>query len=115
MAGFWFGYDAPRSIAANASGGRLAAPAWAMFYLNGWHERSPIGAWSAPSELVKHTIDASNGELANEWCPNTQREWFKSGTEPTSTCRTHQAPFVDQLEELGRKIGKVIGRILEGL
>jgi len=115
VAGFWFGYDAPRSIAANASGGRLAAPAWAMFYLNGWHERSPIGAWSAPSELVKHTIDASNGELANEWCPNTQREWFKSGTEPTSTCRTHQAPFVDQLEELGRKIGKVIGRILEGL
>lgn len=115
VAGFWFGYDAPRPIAANASGGRLAAPAWAMFYLNGWHERPPAGAWSPPAELVQHTIDASNGELANEWCPDTQREWFKPGTEPTSVCQTHDAPFLDQLEELGRKIGKAIGRILKGL
>ena len=45
VAGFWFGYDSPRPIASNASGGRLAAPAWATFYLNGWHERSPAGSW----------------------------------------------------------------------
>lgn len=115
VAGFWFGYDSPRPITANASGGRLAAPAWAMFYLNGWNERSPAESWAPPSDLVERTIDASNGELANEWCPDTQREWFKAGTEPTSICRTHDAPFVDQLEELGRKIGKAIGRILEGL
>jgi 1A family penicillin-binding protein len=115
VAGFWFGYDAPRTIASNASGGRLAAPAWAMFYLEGWHDQSPPGAWSPPPELTQRTIDALNGDLANEWCPETQREWFKSGTEPTGICRTHQAPFIDQLEELGRKIGKVLGRILEGL
>lgn len=115
VAGFWFGYDSPRPIAANASGGRLAAPAWAMFYLNGWHEPAPADAWKPPDELVQRTIDALNGELANEWCPVTQREWFKTGTEPTSTCRTHDAPFLDQLEELGRKIGKAIGRILRDL
>jgi 1A family penicillin-binding protein len=115
VAGFWFGYDSPRQIATNASGGRLAAPAWAMFYLDGWHERSPSNAWSPPSELVQRTIDPSNGELANEWCPDTQREWFKEGTEPTVLCRTHEAPFLDQLEELGRKIGKVLGRIFEEL
>jgi 1A family penicillin-binding protein len=115
VAGFWFGYDSPRQIATNASGGRLAAPAWAMFYLDGWHERSPSNAWSPPSELVQRTIDASNGELANEWCPDTQREWFKSGTEPTVLCRTHEAPFLDQIEELGRKIGKVLGRIFDEL
>jgi penicillin-binding protein 1A len=115
VAGFWFGYDSPRPIAANASGGRLAAPAWAMFYLNGWHELSPAGAWSPPTELIERTIDASNGELANEWCPDPQREWFKAGTEPTTMCRTHDAPFLDQLEELGRQIGKAIGKILKGL
>jgi membrane carboxypeptidase/penicillin-binding protein len=115
VAGFWFGYDSPRPIAANASGGRLAAPAWATFYLNGWHEPSPPGAWSPPAELVERSIDASNGDLASEWCPVTQREWFKSGTEPTRLCRTHDAPFIDQLEELGRQIGKAIGRILKGL
>ncbi|HJR17512.1 MAG TPA: penicillin-binding transpeptidase domain-containing protein, partial [Gemmatimonadales bacterium] len=115
VAGFWFGYDAPRPIASNASGGRLAAPAWAMFYLDGWHEESPAGAWNPPPELTRLTIDASNGELANEWCPDTQREWFRSGTEPTSICRAHHPPFIDQLEELGQKIGKVLGRILKEL
>ena len=38
VAGVWFGYDTPRSIAPHASGGHLAAPAWADFYLNGWRE-----------------------------------------------------------------------------
>jgi 1A family penicillin-binding protein len=115
VAGFWFGYDAPRPIASNASGGRLAAPAWAMFYLEGWRERSPPGAWKPPADLVHLTIDAANGTIANEWCPDTQREWFKPGTEPRGTCQTHHAPFIDQLEELGRKIGKVLGRILKEL
>ncbi|MEO8090447.1 MAG: PBP1A family penicillin-binding protein [Gemmatimonadales bacterium] len=115
VAGFWFGYDAPRPISSKASGGRLAAPAWAAFYLDGWRERSPAGSWNPPPDLVERTIDASNGELANEWCPLPQREWFKAGTEPASECRTHHAPLLDQLEELGRKVGKVLERIFGGL
>ena len=115
VAGFWFGYDSPQTIASNASGGRLAAPAWAMFYLDGWRERSPSGSWTPPAGLLQRTIDPSNGELANEWCPETQREWFKPGTEPTAICHIHHAPFLDELEELGRKIGKAVGRILKGL
>ena len=38
VAGIWFGYDQPRQISTNASGGRLAAPAWAEMYQAGWHE-----------------------------------------------------------------------------
>jgi 1A family penicillin-binding protein len=112
VAGVWFGYDSPRAIAPNASGGRLAAPAWAMFYLNGWHERTPSGSWSPPDGLIERRIDAFNGDLANEWCPVTQREWFKPGTEPTTLCREHEAPLLDRLEELGRKLGKALERIL---
>jgi penicillin-binding protein 1A len=112
VAGIWFGYDSPRAIAPNASGGRLAAPAWAMFYLDGWNERSPSGSWSPPEGLIELRIDAFNGDLANEWCPVTQREWFKPGTEPTRTCREHEAPLLDRLEELGRKLGKALERIL---
>jgi penicillin-binding protein 1A len=115
VAGFWFGYDAPRPISSNASGGRLAAPAWATFYLDGWRERAPAGSWRPPGGLVERTIDPSNGDLANEWCPDTQREWFKAGTEPTTFCRTHTAPLLDQLEELGRKVGKVLEQIFKGL
>jgi 1A family penicillin-binding protein len=115
VAGVWFGYDSPRPIASNASGGRLAAPAWAMFYLEGWRERSPAGAWDPPPNLVERKIDAFNGELANEWCPVTQREWFKPGTEPTRICQVHGAPLLDQLEQLGRKLGRALGKLLEKL
>jgi penicillin-binding protein 1A len=115
IAGVWFGYDSPRTIGSNASGGRLAAPAWAMFYLNGWRERSPGGAWDPPRDVVERRIDTYNGELANEWCPATRREWFKAGTEPTRICGEHEAPLLDRLEEFGRKVGKILGRILEEL
>jgi len=115
VAGVWFGYDSPRPIAPNASGGRLAAPAWARFYIDGWHERSPSGAWSPPDALIERRIDAFNGDLANEWCPVTQREWFKPGTEPSRSCQEHEAPLLDRLEELGRKLGKALERILGGL
>ena len=58
--------------------------------------------------MVSRTIDAFNGELANEWCPVTQREWFAPGTEPTAVCTEHKAPFVDRLAEFGRKIGRAL-------
>ena len=111
VAAVWFGYDVPKPIAPAASGGRLAAPAWASFYLDGWRERTPAD-WTAPAGMVRRTIDAFNGDLANEWCPVTQREWFVAGTEPTRTCREHTAPFIDRLEEFGRKVGKAVKDLL---
>ncbi len=111
VAAVWFGYDAPRPIAPSASGGRLAAPAWAAFYLGGWREREPAD-WTPPAGLVSRTIDAFNGDLANEWCPVTQREWFRTGTEPTRICREHSAPFIARLEEFGRKLGKALRELL---
>jgi len=111
-AAVWFGYDAPREIAANASGGRLAAPAWAAFYKNGWKERAPASAWEPPVGLVSRTIDAYTGEIANEWCPTTQREWFKPGTEPVHICTRHNAPLIGRLEKLGRDLGDALKDLL---
>ena len=87
VAGFWFGYDEPRSLGRDASGGRLAAPAWAEFYANGWKERG--SDWKAPAGLTQRRIDASNGMLASEFCPWTRDEWFRAGTEPTDHCPEH--------------------------
>ena len=55
---------------------------------------------------VPVTIDAVTGELANEWCPVTQRAWFKPGTEPTEPCRGHEAPYWD--DDWGTRLGERI-------
>ncbi|HEY7637646.1 MAG TPA: PBP1A family penicillin-binding protein [Gemmatimonadales bacterium] len=112
VAAVWFGYDVPRRIAPNASGGRLAAPAWAAFYRNGWRERWSEDSWRPPPGMVERTVDAFNGDLANEWCPVTQQEWFKPGTEPTRYCEGHTAPLMDQLEELGHRLGRALRELV---
>jgi penicillin-binding protein 1A len=128
LAGFWFGYDEPRTLGGGASGGRLAAPAWAEFYLSGWKERGLD--WAPPAGLVRRTIDADNGYLATEWCPRVRDEWFKTGTEPTSYCPIHTAPVEPQpqygvggeaapqdipqaIGRAGRGLGKSIGKALK--
>jgi penicillin-binding protein 1A len=113
VAGFWFGYDTPHAITGDASGGRLAAPAWAEFYQTGWPDRSSDTDWSPPAGMIARVIDAETGMLAGEWCPITQREWFKPGTEPTEVCTEHfelpePEPFVIGL---GSKIGKALKKI----
>jgi penicillin-binding protein 1A len=114
VASVWFGYDEPRPIAGDASGGRLAAPAWAAFYTRGWKEPAASRqAWRPPEGMVARTIDALTGELATEWCEVTVREYFKPGLEPTTYCRRHEEPeweldddegITDQLRDALRRI-----------
>jgi penicillin-binding protein 1A len=100
VAGVWFGYDNPRSIGRDASGGRLAGPAWAEFYTTGWREAPAANAWAPPAGLVARTVDPETGDLAGPYCPRRQAEWFKPGTEPLRTCAEHDEPyFADEPEE----------------
>jgi len=92
VAGVWFGYDTPRSLGDEATGGRLAAPAWAQFYEHGWPQGARDAPWRPPAGLVSRIIDADNGDLATAWCPHTQLEWFRLGTEPTMYCPEHGGP-----------------------
>ena len=114
VAGFWFGYDTPQSISGDANGGRLAAPAWAEFYLKGWPDRAADTEWAPPQGMVARVIDAETGLLAGDWCPLTQREWFKPGSEPTEVCTEHfelpeAEPFI--IEGLGNRIGRALKKI----
>ena len=94
LAGVWFGYDTPRAIAPHASGGHLAAPAWAEFYMNGWREPpSSADGWVPPPGMTMRVIDPETGMLAGEWCPEKKREFFKPGTEPTEVCTVHTEPM----------------------
>ena len=123
VAGFWFGYDKPKPIGYNASGGRLAAPAWADFYSNGWTEPNAPHAWDPPPGMVPVVIDARTGFKATEWCPITQKAYFKPGTEPTTLCPVHSGPPdlqpdstslpLDHLPDVVEKIGKGIGGLFK--
>jgi penicillin-binding protein 1A len=96
VAGIWFGYDTPRTIAYNASGGRLAAPAWAEVYQAGWRE--PKGsAFTVPLGMVQAVVDPQTGELATEWCPSRAKQWFKPGREPQEPCHLHTGPPQGQI------------------
>ena len=114
VAAVWFGYDTPRPLPGAASGGRFAAPAWAEFYERGWRETGTDAWWTPPAGMVSRVIDATTGELAGEWCPTTQQEWFKPGSEPTQLCREHtppDTPITAAVSSVGEKIGKALKRI----
>ncbi len=128
VAGIWFGYDTPRQISDNATGGRLAAPAWAEFYTGGWHETQGA-AFVAPPGMVSAVVDPQSGELAGDWCPTRTRQWFKPGSEPTEECHLHTGPPEgqiaidangnvqvnpndDPISRVGRSIGNILRKII---
>ena len=124
VAAFWFGFDTPAPISGDASGGRLAAPAWAEFYLNGWRETAPSTSWNPPPNMREVIIDPTTGYLATEWCPVTRNEYYKPELPlPNIPCPEH-GPDVDNPDynadpnaqrdwqnDFGKKIGKALGKI----
>ncbi|HKN57277.1 MAG TPA: PBP1A family penicillin-binding protein [Gemmatimonadaceae bacterium] len=125
VAAFWFGFDAPAPISGDASGGRLAAPAWADFYLNGWRESASPNAWNPPAGMKEVTIDPTTGYLATEWCPVTRNEYYKPELPlPTIPCPEHGPDMGDQngygdttqrdwQNDFGKKISKALGKIFK--
>ena len=122
VAGFWFGFDNPAPISGDASGGRLAAPAWAEWYVNGWKERAPATAWNPPPGMSMRMIDPTTGYLATEWCPATRNEYYKPGTEPVAQCPIHGPDYGDEenpdwqnqrdwSNDFGKRIGRALGKI----
>ncbi len=110
-AAFWFGHDQRISLSGDMSGGSAAAPAWAEFFINGWRERGEGVTWEPPPGMVSRQIDAFTGELAGEWCPATQTEWFKPGMEPTEYCREHPEPEETWADDVGERIATTFKRI----
>jgi penicillin-binding protein 1A len=111
VAGFWFGYDTPRSLGGAASGARMAAPAWVRFYRDGWRESGD--EWTPPDGLVSVTIDPQTGAVASEFCPLATREWFRVGTEPHAQCEEHYPGFGTWIAGLDDEIAERVAAILK--
>jgi 1A family penicillin-binding protein len=118
VAGFWFGHDTPKSVGRGASGGRLAAPAWASFYRRAWQDRDYEHGWEAPEGVVAEEIDPETGLLAGYYCPTTRIEYFRDGTQPTEYCDGHEGWLEEAAEHLYSSVrdhlkglwGKIRGR-----
>ena len=124
VAAFWFGFDNPASISYDASGGRLAAPAWVDFYQNGWRETASPNAWNPPAGMVERIIDPTTGYLATEWCPVSRNEYYKPELPlPSIPCPEHGPDIYDDpnnypgqtqrdpVDEFGRRVGRALGKI----
>jgi penicillin-binding protein 1A len=88
----WFGFDRPRKITGNATGGLLAAPVWGRFMRSIYYGEEPElevpQPWIWPGGITTRRIDRETGKLAAQWCPeeNAYTEFFIPGTEPTEAC-----------------------------
>ncbi len=88
VAGVWFGADDPVPLGSSASGGRLAAPAWAKFIKEGWHSPERDAPWQVPMGIEQKQIDIGTGKLASDWCGPSRLEYFRVGTVPSESCET---------------------------
>ncbi|MDQ3388920.1 MAG: PBP1A family penicillin-binding protein [Gemmatimonadota bacterium] len=110
-AGVWMGFDRPRRILRNASGGGLAAPVWGEVMKDYYRSRPPPMRWTPPAELVRVEIDQRSGMLATRACPPDEvvAEWYLPGTEPLEYCPLHPDDFGGWLDRMTRGLSGWFG------
>jgi penicillin-binding protein 1A len=90
VAAIWIGFDRPRSIVANASGGRLAAPAWGRMMRGVYGTRPGSPGWERPETIIERSVDPATGLILAEGCRPAsgaaRSEIFIRGQEPAAVC-----------------------------
>ncbi|MGQ9553144.1 MAG: penicillin-binding protein [Anaerolineae bacterium] len=86
--GVWIG-NADRHKMKRLLGSTGAGPIWHEIMLR-LHEGQPVVTFQRPPGIVEANICTLSGQLATEQCPNTMREVFIEGTQPTTYCTMHQ-------------------------
>jgi 1A family penicillin-binding protein len=81
VTGVWVGYDRPRSLGRDETGGRLAAPIWGS-YMGRVLGDSPKEDFPIPERVVIVSVDM---DPSNE-CIRVVRMAFVKGTEPATSC-----------------------------
>ncbi|MBI2317262.1 MAG: PBP1A family penicillin-binding protein, partial [Betaproteobacteria bacterium] len=86
----WMGFDNPKPILRDATGGRLAAPVWGRIMRRVTRNRAPSREWIAPKQIHRAAVDPSTGLVLAQGCRpehgRAVRELFIAGTEPASAC-----------------------------
>lgn len=89
-AGVWIGFDQPRAIVADASGGTLAAPVWGNLIRRAYKYRLRPEAWTRPPGVVALPVDPATGLAMEKGCSPTsgraREELFLEDNVPAAYC-----------------------------
>ncbi|HVG08510.1 MAG TPA: PBP1A family penicillin-binding protein [Thermoanaerobaculia bacterium] len=96
VSGIWIGFDRPRSIIEDATGGRLAAPIWGRVVQRFYEKRKTPEPWRAPEGVVARNVDPRSGLILKEGCSprsgQPRRELFLEEMQPAAWCPGREAP-----------------------
>ncbi|MFL6195674.1 MAG: PBP1A family penicillin-binding protein [Thermoanaerobaculia bacterium] len=96
VASVWMGFDKPKPILEEATGGRLAAPAWGRMLARVYQKRKAPKTWTAPDNVVSRMVDPATGLVIEKGCAPRQgearRELFLSDKEPAAYCPGREDP-----------------------
>lgn len=95
VVGVWVGnsgYEAMHDV----TGLTGAAPIW-YEVIRGLLQGRPDHPFARPDGLTQAEVCDLSGLLPTSACPNTHREWFITGTEPTQTDTVYQQVWIDAL------------------
>ena len=92
----WVGYDDSTSLGKTASD--IAVPIWADFMRKATAKTSARD-FAVPAGVVAVLIDPTTGKLATPECPETHKEYFIQGTQPTELCEEHGSTLLTYNDE----------------
>lgn len=90
VASVWIGFDTPKPVVKDASGGRIAAPVWGRMMKRVYADRKPPEVWTRPESIVEKQVDPTSGLLLTPGCKPrrgaAQKELFLKYAQPASSC-----------------------------
>lgn len=87
--GVWVGFDKKKTIFRGATGGSVAAPAWAEFMKAVRPDSLSSDSFPVPDNITSAAVCEQTGKLATPACPRVRHEVFILGTEPKTPCGLH--------------------------
>jgi hypothetical protein len=81
---WWLAYS-PQRVVAIWDGDHALDPPTKLSIFSAAHQGLTVKPWAIPGGLISAIVCVPSGQLPDEDCPETRREWFMRGSEPIET------------------------------
>lgn len=123
----WLGFDQPKPIVDDATGGRIAAPIWGRIMRREYAGGAVPKPWTKPERVIERRVDPATGLLLHEGCRpkrgDAVTELFIERTEPPATCPRGKATDLQDnlfvrawngVSGVARRFGRWVGDLFDG-